>query len=96
MVTAELYQERRGVTTPGLDVEERNFASDAEVLRYWSQKLYEAQTDYTRGGSIFALLGPIGVLQRFGATQHQIDSVIRASTRHLPFPSDLFPEQLAA
>lgn len=94
-MTAESFQERRGVTNPGIEVEEHCYASDAEAIRYWATRLYEAQTDHIRGGSVFVVLGPIGVLQRLGVSREVIDVVIRASSRRLPFPFDLFQDQAA-
>lgn len=95
MVTTDILQERRGVTNDAYHVEEHHFASDGEVIRYWALKLYEAQNGFTRGGSIFALLGPIGVLQRFNVSQSDIDAVIRASSRLAPFPFELFQDKAA-
>lgn len=95
LVTAPPLQERRSVTNHGVEVEEHNYASDAEAIRYWATRLYEAQTDHIRGGSIFVVLGPVGVLQRLGVKQDVIDTVIRASSRRLPFPFDLFQDQAA-
>lgn len=96
LVTAPPRQERRGGTNSGIHVEEeRCFATDAEVLDYWGRRLFNAQHQFLAGGSIFGLLGPIGVMQRHGATQEQIDSVIRAAGRHMPFPAHLFQDQAA-
>lgn len=94
-MTAELLQERRGVTNDAYHVEEHHFATDGEAIRYWATKLYEAQDDHIRGGSIFPVLGPIGILQRLGVTQERIETVIRAASRRLPFPFDLFQDQAA-
>lgn len=95
MVTTESFQERQGVTNPGYEVEEHRFASDSEAVRYWATRLYEAQDDHIRGGSIFRFLGPLGILQRLGVSQENIDTVIRAASRRLPFPFDLFQDQAA-
>lgn len=96
LVTLPPHQERRGVTSPGYQIEEeRSFATDAEVLDYWGRRLYNAQHQFQTGGTIFGLLGPIGVMQRHGASQEQIDSVIRSACRHMPFPAYLFEEQAA-
>ena len=93
-MTPEVFQERRGVTNPGIHIEdERSFATDAEVLDYWGRRLFNAQHQFLAGGSITALLGPIGVMQRHGATQEQIDTVIRSASRHMPFPAELFEGQ---
>lgn len=90
MVTTEIFQERRGVTNPGHEVEEHRFASDTEAVRYWAVRLYEVQEDHIRGGSIFPVLLPLGNLQRLGVSQENIDTVIRAANRRLPFPFYLF------
>lgn len=95
MTTQRLLDPPRG-TNPGIHVEEeRSFATDAEVLDYWGRRLFNAQHQFSTGGSIFALLGPIGVMQRHGATQEQIDSVIRSACRHMPFPAHLFQAEAA-
>lgn len=92
-MTASQILERDRVTIPGMHVEEHRYATDAEAVVYWAEKLYQAQGEFMRGGSIFGLLGPIGVLQRFGVCQAHIDHVIRTSTRHLPFPAEIFQGQ---
>lgn len=91
MVTPRPHQVEPGVTN-----DDHNFATDGEVIRHWALKLYEAEGEHIRGGTIFALLGPIGVLQRYGVTQAQMETVIRAASRRLPFPFDLFEGEKAA
>lgn len=93
MVTTSPHQERAGVTNQ--DGEDRSFSSNGEAAVYWAKNLYAAQQDSLRGGSIFALLGPIGILQRLGVKDADIDAVIRASSRHLPFPLELFQDKAA-
>ena len=90
LVTAGSNQERAGVTN-----DDHAFAESSEVIRHYALRLYEAQVDFVRGGSIFALLGPIGILQREGVSQANIETVIRAATRRLPFPFDLFQDVAA-
>jgi hypothetical protein len=91
MVTTAGLQDGAGVTN-----DDHNFATDADVIRHWALKLYEAEDEHIRGGTIFALLGPIGVLQRYGLTQADMETVIRAASRRLPFPFDLFQDDKAA
>lgn len=95
-MTTQHLQEQPRDTKPGIHVEEeRSFATDTEVLDYWGRRLFNAQHQFLTGSSIFALLGPIGVMQRHGATQEQIDSVIRSACRHMPFPAHLFQDKAA-
>lgn len=95
LVTPSPHQERRTVTNHGIEVEEHGYASDAEAIRYWAVRLYEAQQLHVRGGSLFVVLGPIGVLQRFGIPQAQLEEVLRAASRFQPFPFHLFQDQAA-
>jgi hypothetical protein len=90
MVTIHPFQDVRAVTN-----DDHAYAPSGEVIRHYALRLYEAQTDFIRGGSIFPLLGPIGVLQREGVSQSDIETVIRAASRRLPFPFDLFQETAA-
>lgn len=91
MVTTVAHQGQPGVTN-----DENAYATDAQAVRYWAIRLYEAQSEHIRGASLFVCLGPIGVLQRLGVTQATMETVIRAASRRLPFPFDLFQDDQAA
>ncbi|MDR2838392.1 MAG: hypothetical protein LBV49_07510 [Azonexus sp.] len=71
--------------------DETVFATSAQVIQHYARRLHQLQGEVATGAaSVFALLGPIGILQREGVTQSEIDFVIQAALRGLPFPVTLF------